>query len=570
MPGTVTETNKLNNNSNDGLDVPAAISAEDFRAMCLESVKDFKEGSVVPGTIIGITKDEVIVDIGYKSEGVIPVTEFRDLAKVQIGDRIDVYLEALEDINGMVVLSKKVADKLQNWERTVLACEEGRVIEGTIFKKVKGGFMVDIGMEAFLPASQVDIKPLRDMDPFVGVNCEFKVIKIDEARKNIVVSRRVLLEERRKKERERLLKEIQVGDLRPGTVKNITDFGAFIDLNGIDGLLHITDITWKRISHPSEVLAIGDKVEVVILDFDREKERVSLGLKQKTPDPWQKVEEKYPVGSKVRGKVVNLMPYGAFLELEEGIEGLIHISELSWSKRVTNPAEILKVSDVVDAMVLNIDKDQRRISLGLKQVTSNPWENIGDRYPVGKRIAGKVRNIASYGVFVELEDGIDGLIHVSDISWTKKVSNPSELFKKGDTIETMVLSVDQENKKIALGIKQLSSDPWQTIPEKYRVGQKVSCTITNITSFGAFAELEENVEGLIHISQISDRNVTSVGDYLKVGDTVEAEIIKIEPEERKLGLSTREYFRSRMDETQGSSGDAPAKAEETPQPPVEQ
>ena len=551
---TLTETNNEQLNP-----ATESVSVEELRQMMLDSVKDFKEGSVVGGRIIAVSGDEIIVDIGYKSEGVIAASEFRDISQVTIGDEISVYLESLEDFNGMVVLSKKIADKLQNWEKTVLACEEGRVIEGTIFKKVKGGFMVDIGMEAFLPASQVDLKPMKDMEAFVGTTHEFRVIKIDEARKNIVVSRRILLEEKRKKERDSLLKEIKVGDIRKGIVKNITDFGAFIDLCGIDGLLHITDITWKRISHPSEVLAIGDEIEVVILDFNREKERVSLGLKQKTSDPWSKIEEKYPVGTKVSGKVVNLMPYGAFLELEEGIEGLIHISELSWSKRVSNPAEILSLNDEIEAMVLNIDKDQRRISLGLKQITSNPWDNIHEKYAPEKKITGKIRNIASYGVFVELEDGIDGLIHVSDISWTKKISNPSEMFRKGDTVEAMVLSVDQENRKIALGIKQLSADPWAVIPEKYAVGQKVKCTITNITSFGAFAELEENIEGLIHISQICDRNIASVSECLKVGDAVEAEVIKVEPEERKLGLSTKDHFRAL--EMAGGSAAAEGSAE---------
>lgn len=555
-----------NENKTNNPTLEESMTTDEIRQMCLDSIQDFQEGTVVSGNIISLTGDEAIVDIGYKSEGVIPISEFRDISKFNVGDTINVYLEAFEDQNGMVVLSKKVADKLENWEKTVLACEEGRIIEGHIFKKVKGGFMVDIGMEAFLPASQVDIKPLKDMESFVGMSFEFKVIKIDEARKNIVVSRRILLEERRKKDRDALLQEINVGDVRPGIVKNITDFGAFIDLNGIDGLLHITDITWKRISHPSEVLAIGDSIEVVILDFDKEKERVSLGLKQKTDDPWANIEDKYPVGSKVKGKVVNMMPYGAFLELEEGIEGLIHISELSWSKRISNPAEVLSLNDEVEAMVLNMDKDQRRISLGLKQVTSNPWDTILEKYPVESKITGKIRNIASYGVFVELEDGIDGLIHVSDISWTKKVSNPSDMFKKGDTVDALVLSVDQENKKIALGIKQLSPDPWISIPEKYQIGQTVECVVTNITTFGAFAEIEENVEGLIHISQICDKNITAVTECLNVGDKVEAVIIKVDAEERKLGLSTREYFRAKeiAGEDVGAEAKEEAVAEEAP------
>ena len=498
-----------------------------------------KEQTIVKGTIVKVTSDEVFVDIGYKSEGIIPIDEFRDISQYTVGETIDVFLETLEDQDGMVVISKQKADRIQNWEKTITCCEEGKTIQGKIYKKVKGGLMVDVGMDAFLPASQVDLQYHPDMDSYVGRVFEFKVIKINAERKNIVLSRRQLLEDQRKKDREGLLQQIKVGDIRTGAVKNITDFGVFVDLNGIDGLLHITDMTWGRISHPSEMLKVGDSVDVMIIGIDKEKERVSLGLKQKTQNPWESIGQKYPVGNKVQGKVVNIMPYGAFVELEEGIEGLIHISELSWTRRINHPSEVLSVGDVVEVMVLNIDKDSKKISLGIKQTEFNPWTVIDQKYPVGSRVHGRVRNITPYGVFLELEEGIDGLIHVSDLSWTKKITHPSEFVKKGDELDAVVLNVDRDNKKIALGLKQLTDNPWDAIEERFKVGDAVAGKITKITNFGAFLELGDGIEGLIHISQISTDNIKKVEDFFSVGQEINAKIIKVDKQEKRIALSTR-------------------------------
>ncbi len=507
-----------------------------------ESHKEYEEGAIVKGKIIKIDPKEVLVDVGFKSEGVIPASDFRDIKKFKEGDEIDVYIDSLEDQNGMIVLSKSKADKILNWEKTVKACEENKRIQGVVYKKVKGGLMVDIGMDAFLPASQIDIKHPKDLDSYIGQTFELKIIKISYQRRNVVVSRRQVIEEDRKIEREKLLKTLKPGDIVKGIVKNITDFGAFIDLHGIDGLLHITDMSWKRINHPSEMLSIGDEIDVMVLDFDREKERVSLGLKQKTKNPWEDIETKYPVGSKIKGKIVNIMPYGAFVELEDGIEGLIHISELSWTKRINHPSEMLSVGDTVECMILNVDKNQQKISLGLKQLEPNPWEKASEKYKPGDRIKGKIRNITSYGAFVELEEGIDGLIHISDMSWTKKVNHPSEIVKKGDEVEAVVLEIDIDNKRIALGLKQLEPNPWDEIKEKFKVGQAVKGIVTKITNFGAFVDLGNKVEGLIHISQVGTGRVDKITDVLNEGDEVEAKIINIDPEEKKIGLSIKELL----------------------------
>ncbi|MBN1521554.1 MAG: 30S ribosomal protein S1 [Candidatus Aureabacteria bacterium] len=502
----------------------------------------FNEGSIVKGRIIRIDPKEVLVDIGFKSEGNIPASDFRDVTRYQEGDEIDVYIDSLEDQNGMIVLSKSKADKILNWEMTVKACEENKRIKGTIYKKVKGGLMVDVGMDAFLPASQIDIKHPRDLDSYIGKTLEFKIIKISYQRKNVVVSRRQIIEEERKLERERLLKTLKPGDVVRGIVKNITDFGAFIDLHGIDGLLHITDMSWKRISHPSEMLAIGDEVDVVVLDFDKEKERVSLGLKQKTKNPWEDINKKYPVGVRIKGRIVNIMPYGAFVELEEGIEGLIHISELSWTRRINHPSEMLAIGDNVECMVLNLDKDQQKISLGLKQLEPNPWEKASEKYKVGDKISGRIRNITSYGAFIELEEGIDGLIHISDMSWTKKINHPSEIIKKGDVVEAVILEVDIDNKRIALGLKQLEPNPWQEVEKKYNIGQSVKGKVTKITNFGAFIDLGDKIEGLIHISQVGTGHVEKIEDVMQVGDEVEAKIINVDAGEKKIGLSIKELL----------------------------
>lgn len=521
---------------------PTISSGEDFRSLYASSLRQIKEGGLVKGKIVEVRREEVLVDIGYKSEGVIPLAEFVDRSEIEVGNTIDVLLEALEDQNGMVVLSKQKAERLQNWERTIANCAEGKVIKGKVFKKVKGGLMVDIGMEAFLPASQIDVKHVKNIDEFLGKVYEFKIIKINSERKNVVLSRRQLLEETRKRDKDKLLSEIKIGDMRTGRVKNITDFGAFIDLNGGDGLLHITDISWGRINHPSEILKIGDEIEVVVLDLDREKERISLGLKQRTPNPWSKIEEKYPVGSRIRGKIVNLMPYGVFVELESGIQGLIHISELSWTRRCGHPSELYKLGEDVEAQVLSIDKQNEKISLGIKQLETPPWDNVDERYPVGKRVQGKVRNLTNYGLFVELEEGIDGLIHVSDLSWTKKITNPADQYKKGDAIEAIVLSVDQDNKKISLGVKQLTHNPWERINELYHVGNVVKGRVSKVAGFGVFVELQDGIEGLVHISQLQDPSSETSSKPLKEGDEVTAKVVKIDPSEKKIALSIKEYL----------------------------
>ena len=515
---------------------------DEFQKLYMESLIGIEEEKIVKGKIIRITPEEVTIDIGYKSEGAIKSSEFRNIKDLKVGDTIDVFLEKKEDAHGMVVLSKQKAEKIMGWESILSQCKEGEVIEGRVARKVKGGLIVDIGMDAFLPASQVDVKPLRDvnLDNYIGQAYKFRIIKISQERKNVILSRRELLEEQLKKGKSQLLEVIKPGDVRVGRIKNITDFGAFVDLSGIDGLLHITDITWGRINHPTEVLAIGDELEVCILDVDREKERLSLGLKQLFPNPWEKADEKYPVGTKIKGKVVNIMPYGAFLEIEKGLEGLIHISEISWNKRITNPADVLSLGDEIDAMVLDLDVENKKLSLGIKQIEANPWDHILEKYPVGSKVSGNIRNIANYGIFVEIEEGIDGLVHISDFSWTRKINHPTEIYKKGDQIEAVVLSVDTDNKKIALGIKQIAEDPWASIEDRYKIGQEIEGKITKITGFGAFIELEDGIEGLVHISQLTHREFSKVEDVVQEGSDAKAVIVKIDKDERRIGLSMKE------------------------------
>ncbi len=522
----------------------SVLDLEQLKLLYAQTTGQFKAGAVVKGTIVEIRRDEFLVDVHYKSEGAIPVAEFGDVSQYKVGDTVDVYLENLEDQNGSVVLSKQKADRMQSWEKTVADCKEGKIVKGKVFRKVKGGLMVDIGgTEAFLPASQIGYKHAKSSDDMLGKIMDFKVVKINNDRRNIVLSRRQFLEDSRDKDRAKLLAEIKVGEVREGTVKNITDFGAFIDLNGIDGLLHITDMSWGRIGHPSEVLKVGETLEVLILDFDKEKERVSLGLKQRQPNPWDEVEKKFPVGTKIKGKVVNIMSYGVFVELEKGIEGLIHISELSWTRRINHPSEVLAVGDSVDAMVLSVDKEGKKISLGIKQTEFNPWTVVEQKYPVGTRISGKVRNITSYGAFVELEEGIDGLVHISDMSWTRKVNHPSEIFKKGDNVDAVVLTVDQKNKKISLGIKQLQEDPWEKLAQTFPVGTVVEGKITKITGFGAFVELANGIEGLVHVSQIDKAPSQAIEEVLKEGETITAKVIRVEPAERKIALSVKEHLK---------------------------
>lgn len=505
-----------------------------------DTIKDFKEGSIVKGKVLAVRNDEVLVDIGYKSEGIVSVEEFEDKSAINIGDEIEVLLEQIEDEDGHIVLSKQEAEQKRMWDNVLSSCEEGSIIEGKICNRIKGGLIVDInGVKAFLPGSQVDVAPVRNIADFMNKPLEFKIMKINKERRNIVLSRRDLIEERMRAKKKELLSEIEKGQIRPGIIKNITDFGAFVDLGGLDGLLHITDMSWGRISHPSKMLKVGDQIEVSILDIDFEKERVSLGLKQKTRNPWDDIDEKYPVGSRIRGKVVNLVPYGAFVELTEGVEGLVHVSEISWVQRVAKASDVLAVGDEVDAVVLNINKADQKISLGIRQTEDNPWELAKERYPVGTNIKGIVRNFTSYGAFVELEDGIDGMIHVSDMSWTKKVNHPSEILKKGDTVEVVVLEVDAGNQRISLGLKQAQQDPWTTVADKYKSGQIVKGKVSKLASYGAFVELEEGIDGLVHISQISENHVEKTRDALKVGDEVEARIVKVDPIERRIGLSIK-------------------------------
>jgi len=517
-------------------EAPIPSTSDELAALYDSSIKDFKEGQVVKGKIIEIRRDDVVVDIGYKSEGMVSLSEFPERDKLKIGDTVEVLLESKEDEDGCVVISKQKADKLQGWERIISTYKEGDPISGKPSRKVKGGMMVDIGMEAFLPASLASLKTYCNLDELVGQVLDFKIVKINRSRKNIVVSRKDFLRQQLEESRQRLLRELEKGKLVPGVVKNITDFGAFIDLGGLDGLLHITDMSWGRISHPSEMLAIGDKVEVVVLDFDKTTNRVSLGLKQKTANPWQDVDKKYPPGSKIKGKVVNLMPYGAFVELEKGIEGLVHISELSWSKRYSHPNELLAIGDVIEAVVLDWDKANQKISLGMKQLEVDPWLGAEEKFPVSARVKGKVRNLTDYGAFVELEEGVDGLIHVSEMSWTKKVSHPREVLKKGQRIETIVLSVDAKNRKLSLGLRQLTPDPWSKISQTYKEGYTTTGKITKITNFGIFVELEKDLEGLLHVNELEEKTQADLEAKYKLGAKIPVKVVKLDETQRKIAL----------------------------------
>ena len=504
-----------------------------------QSTLRFAAGEIVKGTVIEVRPKEVLVDIGYKSEGVIPGNEFEDIKNVKVGDSIDVLIEKLENKEGTVELSHEKAEFKKNWDKILTICNEGGRINGKVKAIVKGGLVVNVGVEAFLPASQIDVITPKNLTQFVGNTYEFKVVKINQERQNIVLSRRELIEQERNERRGKLLTEMVPGDIRKGTVKNITDFGAFIDLNGIDGLLHITDMSWGRIGHPSEVLKVGQEIDVVVLDVNKEKERVSLGLKQKMTNPWDNIETKFPVGAKVKGKVVSLVPYGAFVQLEPGVEGLIHVTELSWTKRIAKPSDVLKADQEVEAVVLGINREEQKISLGVRQLESNPWDKASEKYTVGTKVKGKVRNLTSYGAFVELEEGIDGMVHVSDMSWTRKINHPSEVLKKGDDIEATVLEVDRPNQRIALGIKQLGQDPWSTIDKLYKVGDVVTGKVTKLASFGAFVGLQHEIDGLVHISQVSEEHVDKIKNVLKVGQDVTARVIKIDRGERRIGLSIK-------------------------------
>ena len=516
-----------------------------------QSVRDIVEGEIVRGTILEIHDDNVLVDIGYKSEGLIPLKEFRSPAgeiTAKVGDVVDVYLEQKEDTEGLIVLSREKAEKIKIWDELSKVYDKGGPVTGTILGRTKGGLIVDIGVRAFLPGSQVDLRPVRDLDKLIGKAFPMKIIKLNQKRGNIVLSRRELLEEERKHLKEATLGNLAEGKVIKGKIKNITEYGAFVDLGGLDGLLHITDMSWGRVSHPSELFQVGDEIEVVVLKFDRTNERVSLGYKQRLPDPWDAVEQRYPVGSKVKGKVVSLTDYGAFIELEEGVEGLVHISEMSWTQRVKHPSKVVAIGDVVEVVVLDVDRGNKRISLGMRQAEPNPWNSIEERYPVGTRVEGRVRNLADFGAFVELEEGIDGLIHISDMSWTKRVRHPSEILKKGDKVEAIVLHVDRTNHRISLGLKQVQEDPWQSsVPEKYRVGMDVQGKVVRLTDFGAFVELEDGVEGLLHVSELSHDRVNKPEDIVQAGQELTLKVIKLDPDERKIGLSLRAFLETRVE-----------------------
>jgi len=508
---------------------------------------DVGPNQIVEGKVLRIDDDFVLVDVGYKSEGIIPRNEWEDGDAIpQIGETIRVLVEDTEDVTGrqddrgMIVLSKRKAEKIEKWMKVMETVHEGDTVSGQVTRKIKGGLLVDIGVNVFLPASQVDIRRPHDIGEYIGKEIKCLVLKIDEARRNIVVSRRSLIEAERAQKKSELLKQLEVGQLRKGVVKNIADFGAFVDLGGIDGLLHITDMSWGRINHPSEMVKIDDQVEVMVLHIDYEKEKIALGLKQKSASPWEHVPAKYPVGSNIKGTVVNVMSYGAFVKLEDGIEGLVHISEMSWTKRISHPSELVHIDQEVDVMVLDINQEKQEISLGMKQTQSNPWDKVADRYPPGAMVKGRVRNLTNYGAFIEIEEGIDGLLHVSDMSWTRKIGHPSEVVEKGQEVECKVVSVDQERRRIALGLKQMDDDPWATdIPNRYQPGQLVNGTVTKITNFGVFVGLEDGLEGLLHISELADHKVENPEDVVKVGEKIEVKILRVDSDERKIGLSRK-------------------------------
>jgi small subunit ribosomal protein S1 len=534
------ESNGKFNDETEEMDNEEEMDMEQsFESMFEDSMQELNVGDVVLGTVVQVTDDHVVVDVGYKSEGVIPLAEFKDeegKIDVKVGDEVDVLFERRENDSGQIGLSKEKADRQKIWG----SLEEGAVVEGRIVGRIKGGLTVDIGINAFLPGSQVDLRPVRNLEKLLGATFDFKIIKLNKRRGNIVLSRRVLLEEQRENMRSDTLETLTEGQVVEGIVKNLTDYGSFIDLGGIDGLLHITDMSWGRVNHPSDVLSVGEKINVKILKYDRERERVSLGLKQITPDPWLEVESTYPVGARVQGKVVSLTDYGAFIELEDGVEGLIHVSEMSWTKRIKHPNKLLTVGDEVETLVLALDIPNRRISLGLKQIEPNPWEVIGEKFPVGTIIEGQVKNITDFGVFVGVDEGIDGLVHISDISWTKRVKHPSEIFKKGDTVKAVVLNIDRENERFSLGLKQLTPDPWEAIPVKYAPGTIVRGKATSVTDFGVFLEIEEGIEGLIHVSELSQEKVESPKDFANVGDEFEAVVLNVDTVDRKIALSVKQ------------------------------
>jgi small subunit ribosomal protein S1 len=500
----------------------------------------FKPGSILKGKVVEVVGDSVIVDVGFKSEGFVSVSEFEDRSAIDPGDEIDVFLDAVEDETGMMVLSKRKADRIRGWQRIIETCKEGDKVNGRVTRKIKSGLLVDIGVPVFLPASQVDIRRPGDIGEYVGQTIEAKIIKIDVTRRNIVISRRKMIEEERAEAKSKLLSELEVSQVRKGVVKNIADFGVFVDLGGMDGLLHITDMSWDRISHPSEMVHLDQEIEAMVLSFDKEKEKIALGLKQLTEDPWSRVSEKYPIGSRAKGEVVNLTSYGAFIKLEPGVEGLVHISEMSWTKRINHPSEMLSINDTVEVVILDANKDKKEISLGIKQVEANPWELVAQKYPPNTVVEGTVKNLTTYGAFIEIEEGVDGLLHISDMSWTKKITHPNEMLKKGDKVKCVVLEVDKDKMRLSLGMKQLTEDPWlHSIPDHYIPGQIVKGVVTKITNFGVFVELEPGLEGLLHVSEIADHKVEKPEAELKIGDEIEVKILRVDTQDRKIGLSKK-------------------------------
>jgi len=550
----------------------AGTPEEELNLLYDNSVRDFEVGTILPGRILNRAGDEFIVDVGYKSEGKLQVNEFDDPASIETGLEVEVLLEGVEDESGLIMLSKRKADRIRGWERVIEQYGEGDVVTGTVMRKIKGGLLVDIGVPVFLPASQINIRRPGDISTYIGKVIHCKILKIDEGRRNIVVSRRQLIEEERAKMKEKLLGEIAIGQVRKGVVKNIADFGAFVDLGGIDGLLHITDMSWGRISHPSELVSLDQEIDIVVIDIDWQSEKIALGLKQLTESPWLTVDLKYPIGSKVRGTVVNVMDYGAFVRLEEGIEGLVHISEMSWTKRLNHPSEMVRVGDEIDVVVLDINKGKQEISLGMKQTEVNPWTLVREKYPPGSIIEGRVRNLTSYGAFVEIEEGIDGLLHISDMSWTKKANHPSELLQKGQKVKAVVLSVDQDRRRVALGVKQLTPDPWENrIPYTYIPGDMVTGKATKITNFGVFVELEEGLEGLLHVSELSHKKVENPEEIVKVGQEITVKIIRVDTEDRKIGLSLKRLESHEIAvQPPASDGAAPSKPDKTVPPAREQ
>ncbi|MCK4872860.1 MAG: 30S ribosomal protein S1 [Phycisphaerales bacterium] len=536
-------------------------AAGDMDALLSGQIEEFAPGNILKGIIVGFAGDDVVVDVGLKSEGLVDRNEFEDEDPI-VGHKVEVLLENVEGEGGIVEISKRKADRIRGWERILESHNEDDIVQGKIIRKIKGGLLMDIGVPVFLPASQVDIRRPGNIDSYLGREIRAKILKIDQERRNIVVSRRKLIEDERSEQKERLLSTLKEGDTVPGTVKNLADFGAFVDLGGIDGLLHITDMSWTRISHPADLLKIDQQVDVKVLHIDYEKEKIALGLKQLEASPWEDIEDRFPVGYRVKGTVVNIVSYGAFIRLDEGIEGLVHISEMSWTRRINHPSELINVDDELEVVVLDIDKNKQEISLGMKQVEVNPWELVAEKYPKGTIIEGKIRNLANYGAFVEIEPGIDGLLHVSDLSWTRKVAHPNEMLKKGDTVKCVVLDVDQTKQRIALGVKQLEEDPWlSAIPGAYQPGMVVHGKVTKITNFGVFVELEDDLEGLLHISELADHKVENPQDIVKAGEEVEVKILRVDTSERKIGLSLkRAQWGAGEQEREGQDPDRPRKS----------